>query len=48
MPITFSPFMNNFSLFLKEFLENRVVLRFFCFGPITFSPLALSAKNEEN
>jgi hypothetical protein len=41
MPIDFSPF-------LKKILENRVVVRSFCFGLLIAPPLALSAKNEEN
>jgi hypothetical protein len=35
------PFMNNLSPFLKEFLENMVVVQSFYFGTITLSPFGI-------
>jgi hypothetical protein len=43
----FSPLFANFSPFRKKFLEHRLVVRSFCFGPIISPPLAISAENEE-
>jgi hypothetical protein len=31
---------------LKKFLENRVVVRSFCFGPIIFSPFGIKCQKQ--
>jgi hypothetical protein len=35
------------AIFVKKFLENRVVVQSFCFGLLISPPLVLSAKNRE-
>jgi hypothetical protein len=46
LPLAVKRFFAN--AILRKFLENRVVVRSFCFGILIPPPFALSAKNREN
>jgi hypothetical protein len=39
--------LNNFCPFLKKFLENRLVVRSYCFGRINFSPFGIKRQKQK-